>query len=260
VQDVTTSLLDRNLDEDARLAVLHDYHLLDALADYELQAVVRVAAALAEVPTSAINLMDRSRQRQLATAGFDGADSPRDESMCAVQFRTGRFVHVADCTTDETYASNPWVTGERGDVRFYASAPLITPEGYVLGTLCVFDTVAKSLRPDQVSRLVDLADVVVALFERRRHARAMAELAAAQERTTRLLEKVMDTIDVGMAVADVDGHITIANRAAGPLLETLPEGVIPDARTTPDGTEINVHRVMNDCDDVVGTVIAITAA
>ncbi|WP_433383841.1 GAF domain-containing protein [Actinoplanes sp. CA-142083] len=220
---------------------------------------MRVAAAIAEVPTAAINLIDLSRQSPLATVGFDGADSPRDESMCAIQFRTGRFVHVADCFADPIYASNPWVTGERGDVRFYASAPLITPEGYVLGTLCVFDAVARSLRPDQASRLLDLADVIVALFERRRHARATADLAAAQERTTRLLETVMDTIDVGLAVTDADGQITSLNRAAQSWHGVAEIPLSSDQITLrgPDGAAIKLaaHRVVDDCDDVIGTVV-----
>lgn len=211
---MSTSLLDRNQDEALRLAVLHKYQLLDAPADYELQAVVRLAAAVAEVPTATLNLIDDQRQCQLTTVGFEGADSPRSESMCAVQFRTGRFVHVPDCAAHPMYAENPWVTGKRGDVRFYASAPLITPGGYILGTLCVFDTVAKKLRPEQVSRLLDLADIVVGLFERRRQAREMAELANDQARGRKLLETVLETIEVGIAVADADGNLTMVNRAA----------------------------------------------
>ncbi|NMO56177.1 PAS domain-containing protein [Actinoplanes sp. TBRC 11911] len=188
---------------------------------------------VAEVPTASLNLIDENRQCQLTTVGFEGADSPRDSSMCAIQFRAGRFVHVPDATRNPIYANNPWVTGLMADVRFYASAPLITPSGYALGTLCVFDDKVKKLRPDQVSRLLDLADVIVALFERRRQARQFAELAVQRERERRFIETVLETIDVGVVVADPRGRVTVFNRAArewhglGPEPELAPSD-LPD--------------------------------
>jgi GAF domain-containing protein len=270
---VPTSLLERNLDEARRLAVLHEYQLLGSPADYELSAVVRVAAAVAEVPAATLNLIDETRQCQLATAGFDGADSPRSESMCAVEFRGGRFVHVPDCTRNPLYANNPWVNGRLGDVRFYASAPLITPSGYILGTLCVVDTVAKKLRPEQVSRLLDLADIIVGLFERRRLAREKAELAAEQEHNKKLIETVLDTVDVGIAVADPAGAITLLNRAAQdwqdvvpeslPLLRKLPDGPITAADVTisrPGGPDVelscNARQIIADDGELLGAVVA----
>src|SRR4051794_13203963 len=151
--------------EAARLAALHEYQLLDQPVDDELSAVVRVAALVAGVPTATLNLIDENRQCQLTTVGFEGGDSPRTDSMCAIQFRNGRMTHVPDASKHPLYSSNPWVTGRLARVRFYASAPLITPEGYALGTLCVFDERVKSLTGEQISRIQDLSDVLVALFE-----------------------------------------------------------------------------------------------
>jgi signal transduction histidine kinase len=211
---VSASVLERNLNEGARLAALHEYELLDAPADDELEAVVRVAAMVADVPTASLNLIDETRQCQLTTVGFEGADGTRSDSMCAIQFRAGMFVHVPDATIDPLYRDNPWVTGRLADVRFYASAPLITPDGYALGTLCVFDDRVKSLRAEQISRLLDLADIVVALFERRRQNRVNAELAADRERSRKFIETVLETIDVGIAACDETGRLTVFNRAA----------------------------------------------
>lgn len=164
--------------ERARLAALHEYRLLDAPAGDELEAVVRVAAVVAGVPFATLNLIDENRQCQLTTTGFEGGDSTREASMCAVHFEKGDFVYRPDARLDPTYVNNPWVTGELGAVRLYGSAPLITPQGYALGSLCVFDTEPGVLSGDQVDRLKDLAEVILALFERRRQARANAELAA----------------------------------------------------------------------------------
>ncbi len=169
---MTTSL------EQARLAALHEYRLLDAPAGDELEAVVRVAATVAGVPAATLNLIDENRQCQLTTTGFVGADSPRADSMCAVHFERGEFVYRVDASRDPVFAANPWVTGELADVRFYASVPLITPQGYALGSLCVFDDQPRELSEDQIARLTDLAGVLLALFERRRQARVNGELAA----------------------------------------------------------------------------------
>ncbi|MCO8269824.1 ATP-binding protein [Actinoplanes sp. TRM 88003] len=196
-----------DLDEERRLAVLHEYCLLDAPADDELTTVVRVAALVAGVPTATLNLIDESRQCQLTTYGFEGGNTARSDSMCAIQFRAGAFVHVSDAREHPLYRDNPWVDGTLASVRFYASAPLITPEGYALGTLCVFDDCVKQLTDDQVGRLADLADVLVALFERRRQARL-------NEKTRRFIGAVLETIDVGVVVSDAEGHVTVFNRAA----------------------------------------------
>ena len=214
--------------EQERLAALHEYRLLDAPADDELEAVVRVAAMVAGVPTATLNLIDEHRQCQLTTAGFQGADSPRTESMCAIRLAETGPVVVPDASADPVYRANPWVTGVRGGVRFYATVPLITPSGHPLGTLCVFDDVPGSLGEEQVARLRDLARVIMALFERRRQARARAELAAEaevqrvraqralREAETRqqLLDAVLDSMDVAVVVVDPFGRVALFNRAA----------------------------------------------
>ena len=201
-------------DEQQRLAALHEYRVLDAPADDELEAVVRVAAMVAGVPTATLNLIDEHRQCQLTTAGFTGGDSPRSESMCAIRLRAGEFVHVRDATADPVFRDNPWVTGVRAEVRFYASAPLVTPQGHALGTLCVFDSVPRELTGEQIDRLQDLAGVVLALFERRRQARINAVLAAEAEARQQFTDTVLDTIDVAVVAADRSGRLTIFNRTA----------------------------------------------
>ncbi|MFF5083843.1 ATP-binding protein [Actinoplanes sp. NPDC000266] len=210
---MTASLLDPPELERRRLAALHEYRLLDAPADDELSAVVRVAAMVADVPTATLNLIDEHRQCQLTTVGFEGGNSARTDSMCDIQLRKGRFVHVPDAREHHLYAANPWVDGRMANVRFYASAPLIAPNGYALGTLCVFDDVVKELTPRQIERLTDLADVLVGLFERRRQGRLAAEMAITAEHSRKFVETLVDTVDVGIVAADEKGQLTVLNRA-----------------------------------------------
>ena len=215
-------------DEVARLLELAEHGLLDQPVDSELDAVVRLAAATAQVPTATINLIDDTRQCQLATVGFAGADSPREDSMCAVRLLDARTVVVPDARAHPDYAANPWVTGERAQVRFYASAPLVTVAGSVLGTLCVFDDRPRTLTAAQVALLEDAAALVVALFERRRQTRAYAHVAAEVDEQRELLaltlqemeahreltDAVLETVDVGIVAVDATGRLTMFNRTA----------------------------------------------
>ncbi|WP_430788972.1 sensor histidine kinase [Actinoplanes sp. G11-F43] len=200
--------------ERLRLDALHEYRLLDSPAGDELEAVVRVAAVVAGVPHATLNLIDENRQCQLTTVGFEGGDSDRSDSMCAIRFETGRFTYVRDASLDPTYRDNPWVTGVLSGVRFYASAPLVTPEGHALGSLCVFDLEPGELDDDQIARLKDLAQIILALFERRRQARINAELAALAEERQRWTDTLLETIDVAVVAADQAGRVTLFNRAA----------------------------------------------
>ncbi|KUL27708.1 histidine kinase [Actinoplanes awajinensis subsp. mycoplanecinus] len=200
--------------EQWRLAALHEYRLLDSPAGDELEAVVRVAATVAGVPTATLNLIDEHRQCQLTTVGFEGGDSARSDSMCAIRFETGKFTYVRDASVDPTYRANPWVTGVLADVRFYASAPLITPDGHALGSLCVFHNEPHELTVEQIARLEDLAQVILALFERRRQARLNAELVEITEARQRWTETLLETIDVAVVACDQAARLTLFNRTA----------------------------------------------
>ncbi len=144
-------------DTPARLAAVERGLERAAAAVQDLEEVLREASAVAGAAMATVNILDADTQHQTATAGFEPAPSPRSESMCAMSLRLGGFVHVPDASADARFASSPWVDGRRADVRFYAAAPLVTPGGQVLGTLCVFDVVAHRLRADQIERLEELA-------------------------------------------------------------------------------------------------------
>jgi GAF domain-containing protein len=151
-----------------RVVELHRYADPDAPQSPEIDDIVIEAAAAAGVAMATLNLIDSERQCPVSTTGFVGSVSPRREAMCSVTIELGTFVHVPDAREDPRFAHSAWVDGRLGAVRFYASAPLLTRDGYVIGTLCVFDIERHELSEVQIAHLQQLAARVVETFERER--------------------------------------------------------------------------------------------
>lgn len=139
----------------------------------DLHGLVHLAASLCGVTRAVVNIIDDRWQHQIAAEGFDPAICAIEDSMCAVVLADARHVLVSDAREDARFADNPFVTGERDTVRFYASSPLVTPDGVVIGTLCVFDDVPGDLRPEQSHSLDVLAHHVVDVLELRRLTREL---------------------------------------------------------------------------------------
>lgn len=153
-------------DSDAsRVAEIGKYHVLTEPPRPDLLALVEIAAQVAQVPMATINLITNTAQHQIATHGFEAAICAREDSMCNLVLDAGEPVIVPDASQDDRFRDNPFVTGALGEVRFYATHQLVTPEDVVIGTLCVFDTVPRQLTEEQEHALVGLADRVVDLLE-----------------------------------------------------------------------------------------------
>ena len=200
--------------EQERLAALHEYRLVDTPADAELRAVLRIAVTVTGVPSASLNLIDERRQLQLITLNTAPRDCDRNDSMCAVCFENGTVTHVPDARRDPRFRNNPWVTGDLGTIRCYAAAPLVTPAGHALGTLCVFDEEPHELTGPQLEILGDLAGIVVAFFERRRQARLTADLAAAAQAKKLWAETLLETVDAAVIAVDEHYRVVLWNRAA----------------------------------------------
>lgn len=156
---------------------LERYGVLVEPPDGSLQGLVELVALVCQVPTAAINIISRHHQQQIATVGIDPSVCARDSSMCAAVLEEDGPVVVPDASRDPRFAANAFVNGEIARVRFYASAPIITPDGIALGRLCVFDFVPRDLDAQQVQGLVTLAGQVMDLLELRFRSRALEESA-----------------------------------------------------------------------------------
>lgn len=160
--------------EKRRLQVLWQYDLLDTLPEAVFDELTELAARICEAPIALISLVDERRQWFKSRVGTTLEETSRDISFCTHAITGADLFVVPDASRDKRFAQNPLVTSEPR-LRFYAGAPLITPDGYVLGTLCVIDRVPRQLREDQLRALRILARVVMTQLELRHRSKELAQ-------------------------------------------------------------------------------------
>ena len=151
--------------EEKRLETLRSFEILDTPAEKAFDDLVRLALYICETPIAAVSFIDKDRQWFKSKVGVAVPETKRDISFCAHALTLpNETLIVPDATLDARFSDNPMVTGEP-KVRFYAGAPLVTGDGYVLGTLCVIDHVPKQLSPAQTKALEVLRNQVMRELE-----------------------------------------------------------------------------------------------
>ncbi|WP_431272062.1 diguanylate cyclase [Dankookia sp. P2] len=163
--------------EAERLAALRACDILDTRCEAAFDDLTSLAAALTGSPIALISLVDADRQWFKSRQGLDAEQTSRDASFCAhAILDPTRLLMVKDAARDPRFADNPLVTGEP-KIRFYAGAPLVTPDGHALGTLCVIDHVPRALDTIQQRTLTSLARAVVTTIELHRTAIRVRDMA-----------------------------------------------------------------------------------
>jgi len=157
-----------------RLKVLWQYDVLDTVPEEVFDDLTELASHICEAPVALISLVDENRQWFKSQVGTTLKETSRDISFCAHAILNDGLLVIEDATKDPRFSDNPMVTGPQ-KIRFYAGAPLVTPDGHALGTLCILDKQPRKLRPEQLKALRVLAHHVVSQLELRRHARELVE-------------------------------------------------------------------------------------
>ena len=179
--------------EAERLAALHRYKILDTSPEAAFDRITRLAARLFDMPTALISLVDESRAWFKSCIGFGANEVPRDATLCSFAVLIDEPLIVPDARLDDRFACNPFVQAEPG-VRFYAGAPLLSHDGFNLGTLCLLDSQPReALTAEQQTTLVDLAAMVVDELERRLAAHRIAQVDAALLEVTQGVSAVTGT-------------------------------------------------------------------
>jgi signal transduction histidine kinase len=163
-------------DEEGRLRALRATNLLELLPDPTMDALVQLASRLCQVPIALVSLVDETRQCFLAKVGLTAEVTPREHAFCAHAILVpDEIFEVEDATQDVRFFDNPLVVGDP-KIRFYAGVPLVTEDGYALGTLCVIDHQPRRLDKETREALRTLADQVMAQVNLRKRARELEAL------------------------------------------------------------------------------------
>jgi diguanylate cyclase (GGDEF)-like protein/PAS domain S-box-containing protein len=161
-------------EEQLRMQSLLQYHILDTPAEAGFDDLTLLASQICHTPISLITLLDEKRQWFKSRLGLGLSETPIDIAFCAHAIVEKKIFIVEDATRDPLFANNPLVTGEP-HIRFYAGAPLVTPEGQPIGTLNVIDRVPRQLNDQQIQALYALSRHVVMLLEMRKNLKTLAQ-------------------------------------------------------------------------------------
>ncbi|WP_082448189.1 GAF domain-containing protein [Xylophilus sp. Leaf220] len=204
-------------DEALRLDALARLHVMDTLPEEEFDDIVTLASQICGTPIGLVSLVDGERQWFKARVGLEAQQTPREQAFCGHAIEAAEpLMVVEDATLDPRFADNPLVLGGPG-IRFYAGAPVRSPEGYPLGTVCVIDTVPRTLTPEQARALQALARQTSSLLRLRR-----LTLSQAQQ-TQELQRKVTEAL-----TGDPIEHGTVQQRHRMASVGQLTSGIAHD--------------------------------
>ena len=176
--------------ETDRLAELRDLDLLDTPPEARFDLFVEIATRLYDVPISLITLVDSNRQWFKAGLGLQATETPREMAFCGYAIlEPSEVLVVEDAHLDPRFVDNPLVTGPPG-IRFYAGAPIVTPSGMPLGTLCIIDREPRVLDAASRSQLADMARGVGSIVELHRTS-AMLHHVATRDPLTGLANRAL---------------------------------------------------------------------
>ena len=200
--------------EPQRLEALRRYGILDTLPERDFDDLTSLAARICGTPIALVTLVDAERQWFKAKVGLEATETSRDLAFCAHAILRSDLLVVSDASTDLRFSDHPFVTGPPY-IRFYAGAPLITPDGLALGTLCVVDLEPHELTDEQSDALRALSRQVVAQLELRR---TRTDLESALQKSEERWRAVFDRSAIGVALTEETGRFLAVNRSYEKML------------------------------------------
>lgn len=199
--------------EKERLAELVSYQILDTDLEQSFDDLTKIAAYICQSPISLVSLIDEDRQWFKSRHGLDVSETPRDLAYCAHAIHEPQdILEVPDAFEDERFHDNPLATGEP-HVRFYAGAPLISSNGYALGTLCVIDHEPKKLDEDQKEALWALSRQVTAQLELRKTNRHLQESKIEKDNAEKTFQDRIERIGDMVFELNIEGFFIYVNPA-----------------------------------------------
>ncbi len=212
------------LQELERLKALADYAVLDTLSEPEFDDITLLASQICEVPIALISLIDADRQWFKSKLGIEACETSRDISFCGHAIHQNTLFEINNALEDSRFFNNPLVENAP-NIRFYAGMPLMTKDGFALGTLCVIDQQPKVLSQQQKNALAALARQIVKLLESRRDFKKMALLTEQVEKKSAFNAALLHCTEACIFSFSNDGFLQKINTAGERLLGYTPAEV-----------------------------------
>jgi PAS domain S-box-containing protein len=224
----------RPANERARQAALDAYAILDTPPEQAFDDLILLAGTICDVPIAYMSLIDGDRQWAKATLGYKLKETPRDATFCGHAILGRDVLVVPDARADVRFADNPLVLdGPR--IRFYAGAPLTTPDGHAIGALCVVDSQPREIGVGQLACLEALARQVMSQMELRRAGRSL-------EREHTQLRLALDAAQVAELAAEAQtDELRRSEARLSLMVGNLPAGAI-----YVDGERLTINRAAEE--------------
>jgi class 3 adenylate cyclase len=199
--------------EAERLRALEEYRIVGSDPEQAFDDLAELAARLCGCPIGQINIVSDRHRWTKACYGLPVslAEVPRGASSCQWTVCQSDLVVVPNMTQDDRFRNLPYVAGPP-HAKFYAGMPLINPEGYALGTLCVADFEARQLSAEQADGLRRLARQAVGQLELRRHVIALRDTERTLADQKRRAEQLLLTILPAGIAAELMEHQKVEPR------------------------------------------------
>ncbi|MEI6947581.1 ATP-binding protein [Paraflavisolibacter sp. H34] len=181
------------VNEKLRLQDLHSYQILDTETESDFDHLAELASLICGCDISLVSLVDADRQWFKARKGISIAETPRQVSFCAHTILQDDVFVVEDATSDERFSGNPHVTGGI-QVRFYAGAPIVSENGYNLGTVCVIDSKPRKLTQTQREALAKLSRQAAILLQFKKQNAVLRQAAVEQQLLRSKAERVNEEL------------------------------------------------------------------
>lgn len=207
--------------EDLRLKALLEYQVLGSLPESEFDSITRLASYLSKKSIATISFLDGEYQFIKSQVGFSTERTSFEDSICQFAIKGSEILEINDTLKDARTSGLKCVTGG-AKIRFYAGVPIINPEGYALGSLCVMDVVPGILEEQQREALKILADQVMTHLEVKRQNRILNDLIQKYEDISTMFNSSAEL----HCILDRNGTIELMNNIVERLLGYTLEEVI----------------------------------
>jgi PAS domain S-box-containing protein len=154
--------------ERQRMKLLNQYQILNTPAETVFDEIAQLAADICQTPIALISLVDEQREWFKSKIGVNIAEIPRHLAFGSHTILEREILIVPDTLEDRRFVNNPLVVSNP-HCQFYAGVPLINTNGFALGSLCVMDTIPRTLSITEKKALKGLAKQVIRLLDLHQH-------------------------------------------------------------------------------------------